>query len=149
MAKRYTIDELDKLKAGFEEVLFVRDTYFLLVDKQLTVRKTIMNAIIKAGIDKEHVLEAGDGMDALMEAGQNDQRFIILTELSLPDMKAVDMVTKLKTKKGHKDDIAIAVTGEKRKPELEAALQAGFTKILTKPVNIDELKDILTETGAL
>lgn len=93
------------------------------------------------------VIAAPDGEKGLEEALKSPPE-IILSDIGLPGMSGLDLMTQLKRRNEFKDVIAIALSGLGRDQDVEAARQAGFDAHLLKPVDINLLDKTLVEALA-
>ncbi|MBN1256834.1 MAG: response regulator [Planctomycetes bacterium] len=134
MGKKFTLEELVEIQKKFEEMFLEKDTYFLLVDRQIGSRRGLKNALVKAGAEDHYILEANDAMDATIQASRNQNTFVVFTELKLPDTDADKLVERIKSKPGHENDVFVLVTGEKSDARFKKAVQAGITAHLPKPI---------------
>jgi DNA-binding NarL/FixJ family response regulator len=143
MSKRYTLPELKEIHAQFEELILDQDTFYLIIDKQVTSRRGVVNALSAAGIDRDMLLEAGDGLDAMAMAGRHKGRFIIISEAKLPDMPVDKVITKIRSKDGHAEDKVVVYTGESKREILAPVLKIGVQACLKKPMDAKELVEEL------
>jgi two-component system, chemotaxis family, chemotaxis protein CheY len=139
MAKRYTTDDLNRILTRFEDLVLERATYFLLIDKQVSLRKGLANALIKAGVEQECILEASDGLDAIGFAKRNKNRFIVIFDIAIPDTDAPVVIKKIREKEGHENDLVILHTAETNKAKLAAAMKTGVSDYLKKPTQPDQI----------
>ena len=149
MAKRYTSEDLKQIQKQLEDLVLNEDKQFLLVDRQISARRALLNALVSAGVDKALIHEANDAMDAMMHLGKNAAPHVVLTELKLPDMEAPELVEHLRAKEGGEKHVFILVTAEKSKKKLALALQAGMAGYIAKPPKPDEVAATLKKCDAL
>jgi CheY-like chemotaxis protein len=150
MAKKYTIDELKKIYKQFDELVNDSGTYYIVVDKQLATRKTVINALSSEGVEKDCIIECPDAMtalDALRKHEKND--FMILTELTLPDRDGLKFIQRIKEERKEKKDKIIAVTAETKKERIAIAGKLGINGYIKKPFQPQNLIKQLKEYGAL
>lgn len=149
MAKRFSRDELLTIKQRFEDTLFNRETFYLLVDKAGAARRALLNVLTLAGVDRDAILEAKEGNEAIVLADEKENPFVILTELTLPDMSACDMLSEICSRPGHENDKVVIVTAETRKPRLLEAVQAGHKSFIKKPFDPKSVAGQLKTMGVL
>jgi CheY-like chemotaxis protein len=89
---------------------------------------------------------AGTCAEALEKAGLR-RPDVILTELLLDDMTGMDIARKIRSSPQTRDAQLIAITGYWRAGIAQAALEAGFHRYLLKPIQYQELIDVLTPLG--
>ena len=70
---------------------------------------------------------------------------ILVSDLGMPDLDGYDLVRKVRSDPGLQHLPAIAITGYAGNEEGKRAVEAGFQKHLTKPVNWRELLDTIVE----
>lgn len=84
---------------------------------------------------------ANDGQAALalLEA---EQPLCALIDLNMPGMSGTELARRIRAVKGD-DVVLVAVTGSHDDKALRAAEDAGIDHILSKPVDVDQLRRIL------
>lgn len=88
-----------------------------------------------------------DGMKVL-EAAREYKPDVILLDIGLPDINGYEICRSLRQNKEFEHIIVIAQTGWGQEKARSAAKEAGFNYHLTKPINFDELSDILAKETA-
>lgn len=147
MAKKYTEKEITSIAEQFEELVEGRDTYFLVVDKQIALRRTVMQALLKMGVQKEFILEAGDGIDAQMRFSEADGKVVLVTDLQLPGSDGLQLIKQFRDDPAHAEDPVIVVSGEKRKERIVLAVKLGVDAYLKKPLDPDVFVAKVGELG--
>jgi CheY-like chemotaxis protein len=89
------------------------------------------------------VESAGDGIQGL-EMALRDKPPVLLVDINMPGINGVELAKRLRQQPGFERAALVAVTGNEEFDEEQAALKAGFDARLMKPVDIDELKSVLT-----
>jgi CheY-like chemotaxis protein len=104
-------------------------TTILIVEDDHNLRSILVKHLKRSGY---HVIEASDGMEALkrIEQGRYD---LVLTDIVIPYISGVGVVTALKKKWPHIP--VIAMTGFGKEPEL-AAMEKNADLVLPKPVKM-------------
>jgi len=90
------------------------------------------------------VIVAASGAEAF-EAARGRLPDLVLQDLILPDIDALELVWQLRSLPGGDEIPIIALTGFFERPgdELAAAATAGFTAVLVKPIEPSRLKDVV------
>ena len=89
------------------------------------------------------VVEATDGYEAL-ECVKGERPDLILMDLSLPLMDGVTATKHIRELEGVSDVPVVCVTGHSEKYR-EAALEAGANLVMRKPIDMDDLRPILSQ----
>jgi two-component system, cell cycle response regulator DivK len=89
-------------------------------------------------------LEASTGRQAL-ELATEHAPALVLMDFRLPDMDGVAVLTRLRAEVRTASIPVIAVTAQAMKGDQERFRQAGFDGYISKPVDIDELLEIVGE----
>lgn len=85
---------------------------------------------------------AKSGAEALAIA--NQKRFdIIISDISMPEMDGYQLLRKLRELPNMERVPAVALTGYGRSADIERAHNEGFAEHLTKPINVDQLLQIV------
>jgi two-component system chemotaxis response regulator CheY len=106
----------------------------LVVDDSLTIRRIVIKALGMVGISE--AAEAGDGVEALKAATEQDFDLILL-DWNMPKMSGIDMLRALR-QAGKKTPV-IMVTTEAEKSRVIEAIKAGANDYLIKPFAPDQL----------
>jgi YesN/AraC family two-component response regulator len=113
----------------------------LLVDDESQSRKSLVRVLTRMGL--ETVVEAATGEEALRLLPQLRPELII-TDCQMPGMDGVRLTKALRA-----TGIAmpiIMISGATERAMIDAALRAGVTRFLAKPVEMADLRDALQET---
>ncbi len=102
----------------------------LLVEDHEPIREAYSLLLEDSGFS---VSAAGRGDDALRLAAAHPPRLILL-DLGLPDMAGLDLVRALRAAPGTAGVPVVALTGRALDEDRDAALAAGCTAYLVKPV---------------
>lgn len=108
----------------------------LIVDDSPTMRQLIKFALKR--IANSRVIEASDGVDALKKLS-SEKIDIILSDINMPLMNGIQLVSHLKENPAHKDIPIIMITTEGAEEEREKAIALGANTYLTKPIQTPEL----------
>ena len=68
---------------------------------------------------------------------------VIMMDLNLPGMDGFEALKRLKASSATKNIPVIALTARASGKDKDRVLEAGFTKYLTKPINVEEVSSIL------
>lgn len=122
-----------------ESVSGLRDSskpLILVVDDQRPNRLVISTLLTRVGF---RVIEATDGVEALQQA-QNALPNLILMDVRMPKMNGLEATKAIRNLGGQYREIGIfALTGNAFDEDRQAAHQAGCTRFLSKPIDLDEL----------
>jgi len=117
----------------------------LVVDDSESVRQQVTDALAGAGFD---VVQAGDGMSALMRASENTFSAIVL-DVNMPILGGVETLERLKQDPKTSNISVIMLTTEAQRSMIERARQSGAKAWLIKPVKMESLvSTVLKIAGA-
>jgi CheY-like chemotaxis protein len=88
------------------------------------------------------VLTAATGADGVAVAKQNRPQ-VVLCDIGLPDIDGLEVARRVRRHAGLARTRLIALTGYGQPEDVRSALAAGFEAHLTKPINLDQLLDLL------
>ena len=89
------------------------------------------------------VSTAADGAEAL-DAFDRMQPEIVLLDIGLPDIDGYELARRIRSRQGLRKTLLIALTGWGQEQDRRRAAQAGFDEHLTKPVNLDLLRMLMS-----
>lgn len=90
-----------------------------------------------------HILEAADGEQAV-EVAARARPEIILMDLNLPRLDGFDATRRIRANPALSGVVIVAVTAYPDADHRARALTAGCNAYVTKPIDFDFLKDLLT-----
>jgi PAS domain S-box-containing protein len=90
---------------------------------------------------------AFDGAAALQAADQFRPDLIVL-DIGLPKMSGYEVARQVREQPWGRDMVLVALTGWGQEEDRRRSQQAGFNYHFVKPINIDDLKRVLTENQA-
>jgi len=100
--------------------------------------RTLIQRILRP--DSYNLIEATSGVQGLAIA-EGQECDLILLDINLPDIDGYEIARRIRASKN--STLAqipiIAVTANAMKGDAQKAIQAGCTKYMSKPINIDEL----------
>jgi len=111
----------------------------LLVDDHLMFRQGL-RTLLQSYPDIEVVEEANDGAEAVSKV-PTVQPGVVVMDISMPKMDGIAATRVLKSQHSHIPILGLSVTGPGY--QVEAMLQAGAIKVLTKEKAVDELYDAI------
>jgi len=88
------------------------------------------------------VMTAATGADGVAVAKQS-RPLVILCDIGLPDIDGLEVARRVRRHAGLARTRLIALTGYGQPEDVRSALAAGFEAHLTKPINLDQLLDLL------
>jgi CheY-like chemotaxis protein len=91
-----------------------------------------------------HVLEAATGAEAL-KAVKNGRPDVILMDLALPGVDGFETIRRIRKIDGFQNTPIIVLTAYSGRSIYESALRAGTNYFMAKPIDFDELSDLLTQ----
>src|ERR1700722_13776922 len=104
----------------------------MIVDDSSAIRKILRRMLGQAGITLGTVVEAGDGVDALEKLKQQPIH-LILSEINMPNMDGIRLLTALKSKAEYEHIPVIMITTEGGEAKVMEAVQLGASGYVRKP----------------
>ena len=95
-------------------------------------------------MDGAVVATASGAAEALEIAGETDFD-AVLSDISMPGMDGFEFVRRLRELTRHKDVPVLAITGFGRPVDVERAEAEGFFSHVTKPIDVNDLVQMLRE----
>jgi two-component system, chemotaxis family, chemotaxis protein CheY len=106
----------------------------LAVDDSVSMRQLVSFALSAAGYS---VIEAGNGAEAVAKLSASVD--MVITDLNMPKMDGIELITHIRTKSAHKHIPIIMLTTESQPARKEAAKAAGATGWMVKPFRPEQL----------
>ncbi|HTW38495.1 MAG TPA: response regulator [Steroidobacteraceae bacterium] len=97
------------------------------------------------GIDGHEVRTASDGLEALRVAEEFRPQLVLL-DIGMPKLDGYETARRLRERPWSRATRLFALTGWGQEEDRERARQAGFDRHLVKPVDPDELTELLNQT---
>jgi two-component system cell cycle response regulator DivK len=116
-----------------EQILVVEDN-----EKNMKLFRDVLQAT------GYHTLEASTGGRALMLASEH-RPAVVLMDIQLPDMDGLEALGRLRMDERTAAIPVLAVTAQAMRGDHERFTAAGFDGYLSKPVDIDELLEIVRQ----
>ena len=114
----------------------------MVVDDDSALRMTLHEILMDEGRD---VISAEDGARAIQLASEN-QIALIFMDIKMPGVNGVDAF--LAIKEILPDCVVVLMTGHSLESLVEKALSEGARTVLSKPVSIDQILEIVDEVVA-
>lgn len=118
----------------------------LLVDDEKTTRDGLLEYIPWKELGIDAVKAAEDGIKAL-ELAMEFNPHIILTDVRMPKMNGIELAEQIKVQLPQCK--VIFLSGYTDKEYLKSAIRLQAMNYIEKPVNIDEVKEVITKTVSL
>jgi carbon storage regulator CsrA len=93
------------------------------------------------------VESAGDGLQGL-EMAMRDRPPVLLVDINMPGIDGLELARRLRSQPEFEQAMLVAVTGDAEYQEGKLTVEAGFDACLMKPIDIDELRGVLTRIQA-
>lgn len=105
-----------------------------------------VRSMLKILLESEHfrVLEAGSGAEAL-KLIRSERPDVILMDLALPGFDGFETIRRVRQIDGFQNTPIIVLTAYTGQSAYETAFHAGTTYFMAKPVDFDELAELLEE----
>jgi two-component system chemotaxis response regulator CheY len=115
----------------------------LIVDDSAAIRKILQRVLRQTDIPIGDVLEAGDGVEAL-KALKDRNVHLILSDINMPNMDGIQLLTQVKASDKWKSVPFIMVTTEGGQAKVIEAVQLGAAGYVRKPFTAEQIKEKLT-----
>ena len=114
----------------------------LLVDDSAAIRKILQRVLNQAEVPLGIIYEAGDGLEAL-EALKKNSVDLILSDINMPNMDGIQMLTAIKANEAWKSIPVIMITTEGSQAKVMEAVSLGAVGYVRKPFTADQIKEKL------
>jgi two-component system chemotaxis response regulator CheY len=114
----------------------------LIVDDSTSLRGLLKLALVNAGYA---VIEAGDGKQGLAQLESATKVHLIVSDVNMPNMDGITMLTQVKQHARHKFIPVIMLTTESQDAKREQGRAAGARAWITKPFNPSQLLDAVSK----
>ena len=111
----------------------------LIVEDNFVNQKIVRKFLLKSGYSNIHIVE--NGLLALNEV-QDKKYDLILMDVNMPEMNGIQATQEIR-KLEVEQPVIVALTANALEEEKENCLEAGMNDYLSKPIKINELKNIL------
>jgi len=114
----------------------------MIVDDSAAIRKILQRMLGQAGLPLGKIFEAGDGVEAL-EKLKTQPVQLILSDINMPNMDGIQLLSMLKASAGFKSVPVIMITTEGGEAKVMEAVQLGAAGYVRKPFTADQIKQKL------
>jgi len=114
----------------------------LIVDDSTAIRKILLRVLNQTGLELGHVLEAGDGKEALKLLEGQDVS-LVLSDINMPNMDGLELLRALRGSPRWHDLPVVMITTEGGQARVQEAIELGATSYVRKPFSADLLRDKL------
>lgn len=114
----------------------------LIVDDSAAIRKILQRVLIQAEVPLGKVHEAGDGLEALA-ALKLHAVGLILSDINMPNMDGLQLLSAVKTQLSTKDVPVIMITTEGSSTKVMEAVSLGAAGYVRKPFTAEQIKEKL------
>jgi two-component system chemotaxis response regulator CheY len=114
----------------------------LIVDDSAAIRKILHRVLVQADVPLGRVVEAGDGLEAL-EALKTQKVGLILSDINMPNMDGLQLLSAVKANPQVKDVPVIMVTTEGGSSKVMEAVNLGAIGYVRKPFTAEQIKEKL------
>jgi two-component system chemotaxis response regulator CheY len=111
---------------------------FLVVDDSPTMRRVMVNALVKIGYTE--MVEAEDGMDALMKLKNDRSIEFIITDWNMPVLDGLTFVKTIRQNNDYTNIPILMVTTRGNQTDVIEALKAKVNNYVVKPFTPEILK---------
>lgn len=112
----------------------------LIIDDSSVMRKIMERSLRQAGIDVTHVLEAGNGAEALAVLKKNGVD-LILCDINMPVMDGLEFIKQLPGVANAKDVPVVMITTEGSESHVAQALSCGARGYIRKPFTAEQVRE--------
>lgn len=114
----------------------------MIVDDSAAIRKILHRVLLQADVPLGAVHEAGDGKEAL-EKLKSASVSLILSDINMPNMDGLELLSALKNQEQTRDVPVIMVTTEGSSSRVMEAVNLGAAGYVRKPFTADQIKEKL------
>ena len=112
----------------------------LIVDDSSVMRKIVERSLRQAGLDLMEVLQASNGVEALVEV-QKGNLDLILSDINMPAMDGIEFLRNLGTIDAAKGVPVVMITTEGSEARVVEALSVGAKGYIRKPFTTEQVKE--------
>lgn len=134
---------MEPLEVSTEQPALQRSLRILVVEDDPESLQ-MMGALLSLWGYEPRLVSAGP---AALEAVEEEMPDIVLLDLGLPGMDGFEVARRLRHRPGGRNVFIAAVTAYRGEEHKRQAREAGFDRYLMKPVDIDTLRLLLTQTS--
>jgi len=115
----------------------------MIVDDSAAIRKILRRVLTQAEVPVGEVYEANDGVEAF-EALKKTPVGLILSDVNMPNMDGIELLSKLKGDAQLKGVPVVMITTEGSQARVMQALELGAAGYVKKPFTAEQIKEKLT-----
>lgn len=115
----------------------------LIVDDSTTIRKILIRVLGHTNLPLGHLLEAGDGVQA-MKVLQDHEVSLILSDVNMPNMDGMQLLRALRASERWRTVPVILITTEVGQETVAEAIKLGAASYIRKPFSVEALEEKLT-----
>ena len=115
----------------------------MIVDDSAAIRKILQRVLVQAEVPLGKVIEAADGVEAL-EKLKGATVSLILSDINMPKMDGIELLSKLKADDAFKSVPILMVTTEGSQARVLQALELGAAGYVKTPFTAEQIKEKLT-----
>jgi len=123
--------------------MFMPDARFLIVEDSPTMRQMIAFSLKR--FHNVQIIEAVDGLDALRKLAGPDKIDLILTDINMPVMDGLKLVSMVRQNAALRDIPIIIITTEGAEEDRERGLALGANAYIAKPIQSSHLIRTISE----
>jgi two-component system chemotaxis response regulator CheY len=120
----------------------------LIVDDSAVMRKVIGRTLSQAGLETTEVLEAGNGLEALMllraRTADHPTVELILSDINMAVMGGFEFVERLRAESLMGNVPVVMISSEASESQVRRALATGASGYIRKPFTADQIKATVT-----
>ena len=133
----------DNVRSTTAQARSLRGVHVLVVDDQADARELLSVALSDQGADVSLAASAKDALD-ILTARDID---VVVSDISMPGTDGFDLIKSVRalSERSQRPVYAIAITAYMAREVRERALEAGFDAYATKPLNSDDLINIIDQ----
>lgn len=111
---------------------FLNKKSILLIDDEDEIKALMSNYLIKSHIDKDRIITASDGKEAISKI-QNQEFGLIIVDILMPRMNGLQLIKELKMRKKYRDIPMLIISGTIDAENVKSAISMGINNIIVKP----------------
>ncbi len=105
-----------------------------------------LSAVLKA--KKFKCISAQSAAEGFQLLAENRNIGVVLLDMMMPEMDGYEALRKMKNEDSFKNIPVVAITAQAMAGDREKCLEAGADAYISKPVNVDELLNVLNRVKA-
>lgn len=123
--------------------MFTSNARFLIVEDSPTMRQMIAFSLRR--FQNAKIIEAVDGLDALQKLGGAEKIDLILTDINMPVMDGLKLVSMVRQNATLRDIPIIIITTEGAEEDRERGMALGANAYIAKPIQSSQLIRTVSE----